>query len=100
MEPTENRRHHLRIKFGITPEEYDRMFSEQGGVCAICGRHPKLSTGDQRRLSVDHNHDTGKVRGLLCYKCNVGLGSADDSVDRLVAMAAYLLEHEESRANA
>lgn len=52
-------------KFGITPEQYDRMLADQNGVCAICERPPK-----NRRLAVDHDHDTGRVRGLLCWWCN------------------------------
>jgi hypothetical protein len=49
----------------MTVEQYDRMFKAQKGVCAICGRPPKTV-----RLAVDHNHKTGKVRGLLCFRCN------------------------------
>jgi hypothetical protein len=51
----------LREKFGITPEEYQRILDVQGGVCFICRRRPK-----KKRLAVDHDHETGAVRGLLC----------------------------------
>jgi len=57
--------YHLRTKFGITPEEYDAQLVAQGGVCAICGRPPKT-----KRLNVDHDHRTGRLRGLLEYWCN------------------------------
>jgi hypothetical protein len=49
-------------------ELYDRLLGEQGGVCAICGNPPKT-----RRLHIDHDHKTGKVRGLLCHRCNGNL---------------------------
>jgi len=58
------RRHHLKEKYGITLEEYDRLLAAQGGVCAIC-QQPSLKT-----LHVDHDHETGKPRGLLCFTCN------------------------------
>ena len=59
-----------KSKFNITLDDYDRMFEEQKGVCAICGQPQKSS----RRLAVDHNHITGKIRGLLCTVCNTDLG--------------------------
>jgi hypothetical protein len=78
------RRHKLR-KFGITPEVYDLMLAEQGGLCALC-RQP-CSTG--RCLAVDHDHTTGAVRGLLCGRCNNALERAE--VDGwLQAAQAYL----------
>ncbi len=61
---------HLRITYGLTLGQYDEMFEEQNGVCAMCSN---IST-EGRRLHVDHNHKTGKIRGLLCYKCNTRLG--------------------------
>lgn len=64
------RRCMLKRRYGITLEEYEKMFAEQDGKCAICkGVCP---TG--RNLAVDHDHDTGKVRGLLCSRCNQGIG--------------------------
>ena len=73
-------------KYGITPEEYTAMFLSQNGVCAICGTPPEA----HKKLAIDHNHITGKVRGLLCYKCNVMLGSANDSIVILNASIDYL----------
>ena len=63
-----NRKKHLKKKYSLTLEQYDQMFEQQNGVCAICGL-PELN----RRLAVDHNHKTGKIRGLLCIQCNVKL---------------------------
>lgn len=60
-------------KYGITLDDYNKMFEEQDGGCAICG-----DTKDER-LHVDHNHDTGEVRGLLCNNCNRALGLLQDS---------------------
>lgn len=57
----------LKRNFGITPEQYNKMFSEQNGCCAICDRHQDLFN---KRLAVDHNHHTGEIRGLLCNYCN------------------------------
>ena len=57
--------------FGITLADYDRMFENQKGFCAICQRHQSCFS---RRLAVDHDHITGKIRGLLCDPCNRGMG--------------------------
>ena len=56
--------------YGLEPGEYDRMLEAQDGRCAICGKQPRT-----KRLSVDHDHNTGRVRGLLCQPCNRGLRS-------------------------
>lgn len=78
---------HLRRHYGITVETYDEMVDLQGGVCLICGRPP---TTNGRRLAVDHDHDTGAIRGLLCTPCNSGIGQLGDSVDRLRSAIKYL----------
>lgn len=64
------RNSHLRKKYGISLEDYDAMHDEQRGVCAICGNEESQN----RHLSVDHDHETGRVRGLLCGSCNTKLG--------------------------
>jgi len=86
-----NRRAHLWKKFGITPEQYDKMLKTQNGVCAICHR-PETNhlRGILRCLSVDHDHTTGVIRGLLCAKCNQGIGSFGDDPVRLIAASTYL----------
>ena len=84
------RRVHLR-KYGITPEQYDKMFEEQGGQCALCGMTPEVNGA---LLAVDHNHATGKVRALLCRLCNNGLGHFREDGDLLARAIAYLKEHE------
>jgi plasmid stability protein len=78
-----------RKLYGITELDYARMFVEQNGVCAICKE--KDSSGKQ--LAVDHDHETGKIRALLCHGCNLTLGKVKDSVALLEAMITYLKEH-------
>lgn len=75
----------LRVKYGISKEEYLALLEEQGGVCAICGIEPK-----DRFLSVDHDHETNQIRGLLCEGCNLGIGHLNDSVALALAAAKYL----------
>src|SRR5262245_7691379 len=74
----------LKRRYGMSPLDYDALLTLQGGVCAICKKKPK------RRLVVDHCHSRHTVRGLLCHKCNIGLGMFDDDIDRLRAAIAYL----------
>lgn len=79
-------RSHLQRTYGITVERYDEFLAYQDGRCAICRRRPRV-----RRLAVDHDHSTGKIRGLLCSDCNHRvLGGAHESVEVLRAAAAYL----------
>jgi hypothetical protein len=85
----------LRRLFGLTVEQYEVMHQAQRGLCAVCKR-PETSlhqSGNVRRLAVDHDHDTGAVRELLCHDCNIGMGLFRDEPDRLDAAAAYLRRH-------
>ena len=78
-----------RLKgYGITLADYGRMLCEQGGVCAIC-KTLRVSKAHPR-LNVDHNHKTGKVRGLLCWMCNRGIGLLGDDLKRLESAVEYL----------
>jgi len=70
--------------YGITAEDYDAMFSSQGGTCAICKR------SQTKRLHVDHDHSTGAVRGLLCRACNTAIGMFEDDTERLRNAITYL----------
>jgi hypothetical protein len=74
-------------ELNTTPEQIKELEAEQGGVCAICGKPPKVGG---RRLSVDHDHATGKIRGMLCTRCNTALGSFDDDIERITKAADYL----------
>jgi hypothetical protein len=77
----------LRLDYGITVEKYDALLQEQGGHCACC---PEVHNGG-KRLFVDHDHETGQIRGLLCARCNLTLGTAGDCVYRLLSLIGYLL---------
>ncbi len=75
--------------YDITVEDYDKLFADQGGVCAICGASP-----GKKKLAIDHNHKTGKVRGLLCMSCNVVLGHTDENIEILEDIIAYIKKDE------
>lgn len=78
-------------KYGLNKEKYLKILASQNYVCAICSRPETcLFKGKVKTLSIDHDHKTGRVRGLLCSKCNSGLGYYEDSVDRLRNAALYL----------
>lgn len=84
----ETRRRHQLAQYGITPEDYARMLAEQDDACAVC-RMPQRP-GRIRNLHVDHDHVTGRVRGLLCHNCNVAAGQMQDDPALVDALAAYL----------
>jgi hypothetical protein len=75
----------LKYEYGITLDRYNEMLSIQHGTCAICNSPPTY-----RRLDVDHCHHTGKVRGLLCKRCNTGLGNFRDNVELVQIALDYL----------
>lgn len=83
--PNKARESSLKRLYGVTSEKYDEIMEQQKSVCAICHRPDK-----NKQLSVDHCHSTGFVRGLLCTSCNLTLGHAQDSPDRLRQAALYL----------
>ena len=70
-------------KYGLTFEEYEAMYKEVTGICRLCKTHHEF-------LVVDHDHDTGRVRGLLCNHCNLGLGHFRDSIHSLQSAIDYL----------
>jgi hypothetical protein len=85
----------LSKNYGITEDEYKRLFDQQHGVCAICGR---TETGKHGYLCVDHDHKTNKIRGLLCYRCNAALGQVNDNASILEKMIVYLAPEDAARA--
>jgi len=87
----QNRKYNIQ-KYGITIDEYDALLEAQDGCCAVCGT---LYPGKQGRFCVDHDHTTGKIRGLLCATCNLGLGHFQDDVERLQLAIDYLNKQEQ-----
>jgi hypothetical protein len=79
------RNRHLVNKYGITLEEYEVMLKKQNGVCYICKGKP-----EDKNMAVDHCHDTGKVRGILCENCNRGIGMFKHNVTLLKSAINYL----------
>ena len=77
----------LQKKYGITLEKYNQMFDEQQGKCKICRKHRNDLTAD---LCVDHDHNSGNIRGLLCHDCNLMLGYAKDKIEILLYGIMYL----------
>lgn len=89
-----NREWQLKTKYGLSIDDVERMLKDQNSRCSIC-RCP-IGPEWYDKFHVDHNHTTGKVRGLLCLTCNLGLGAFKDSVRRLAQAIVYLEEHGES----
>jgi hypothetical protein len=85
-----SRTYHLKRRYGITAEDADAMLAAQGGVCAICRSTPALH--------VDHDHDSGEVRALLCFNCNGGLGQFRDDPYLLRVAAFYVEGHRQRQA--
>lgn len=84
---TKRRPRQLQRLYGISIEDYNNLFESQKGCCAICGEHQaNLKTS----LSVDHNHITGEVRGLLCKPCNMAIGIFKDDIQIAIAAVDYL----------
>ncbi len=83
---------HLHCQFNMTIKQYEMILKSQNGVCAICGQPEKTKSkyGKTKQLSIDHNHRTNKIRGLLCDKCNHSLGNFNDDSKLLEKAALYL----------
>lgn len=83
----------LKYKFGIVIAEYNTILEAQNGVCAIC-KQPEtakdMRRGKVKSLAVDHNHKTGKIRGLLCDRCNTSIGKFNDDPNLIEKAVEYL----------
>lgn len=86
-----NRRYWRARRYGLLPADFDALLAAQDGVCAIC-RQAETDTwrGNVKDLAVDHDHETGRVRGLLCAQCNTALGKFRDDAELLRAAMSYL----------
>ncbi len=86
----------LRKSYRISLEDYEAMLSSQNNVCAICKTHRDFmdkKKGIKRSLAVDHDHKTGKVRGLLCHRCNTAIGLFDEALTTVESALNYLRHH-------
>jgi hypothetical protein len=82
--------------YNFTVKEYEEMLEAQGGVCALCFKvETATKNGKVKRLAVDHCHNSNKVRGLLCMKCNTYLGKFNDEVDYFQRVIDYLLSNKQ-----
>jgi hypothetical protein len=88
--PDQVKNYNLMFKYGISLEDYNAMFLNQKGCCAICSIHQSALN---KSLAVDHNHQTGKVRALLCDGCNRALGFTSENTEILQKMITYLQDH-------
>ena len=88
--PERTKNNDLKRLYGITLNEHTQMYEEQNGVCAVC---EKPGDGKWKKLCVDHDHKTGKVRQLLCRNCNMILGQVDDNINHMEKLTAYLKKH-------
>ena len=92
-EANEYARQHRYDRYGMTQKEYNKIFEQQNGVCAICNQAETFGQyGKLIPLAVDHNHETDKIRGLLCRNCNLGIGYFNDSPELLKEVINYLEE--------
>jgi hypothetical protein len=76
--------------FGLTLEQYNHLLAQQGGVCGICGS-TSVNSSRNKHFMVDHCHETGQIRGILCHTCNSGLGKLGDSIVGVRQALEYLL---------
>lgn len=82
------RKYALKNFWGLDQSEYDEMLSDQGGTCGICGSD--TPGGGKKNFHIDHDHDSGEIRGLLCKRCNLGIGHFNDDPELILKAVAYL----------
>jgi len=84
------------LKYGITPEEYLEMLNTQDGKCSICGnKEAGVLNNTLKRLAIDHDHETGQIRDLLCSKCNTALGLLNEDLDLIYKFINYINKHKQ-----
>lgn len=93
LNPNYNKNKQLVGRYGINLEQYNEMFAQQEGKCLLCDRH---QSEFKKALAVDHDHQTGKVRSLLCDNCNKGIGCLQVNIEILKKAVAYLESHQAS----
>jgi len=90
MEKNKNRylrNYHLSVKYGLSIEQKEQMMNKQNNKCSVC----KKEFENSKSCNIDHDHKTGKIRGLLCVKCNCGLGCLDENIKTLQKAIKYLI---------
>lgn len=96
--PGRTKHQQLKRKFGISINEYNDMVAAQNNCCAICEKHETaVYKGKIKALAVDHDHESGKIRGLLCQACNILIGYSNENEDTLIAAIKYLQKHNGTR---
>lgn len=89
--------YHRKTLYGLSTADYEQLLTSQGGVCAICRKPPLGQTRNDATLHVDHDHDKGSVRGLLCRNCNLGIGFFEDDPALMESAILYLRASETRR---
>lgn len=85
---------YLKRIFNMSLSDYDKLLKNQNGLCAICGQPETQKINNKTKsLAIDHNRETGVVRGLLCMSCNIGLGTFGENIDNLKNAVNYLVKH-------
>jgi hypothetical protein len=86
-----------KSKIKVSKELFEHLLKEQNNVCAICNNPESIISGHvnrvPKRMAIDHDHTTGKIRGLLCHQCNVSIGAMQESIELLQAAINYLQKH-------
>lgn len=93
--PRQKINNRLQNSYGITLEEFEQLLIDQNNCCAICGTEHKK----EQSLHVDHNHNTGEVRGLLCHNCNFGIGHFQDDFNLLIKASEYIKSSKENECD-
>ena len=88
---SEIRSRHLKRKFGISLEEWNKKLNDQGNKCEACGTY---DPGSRYGWHTDHSHSSQQLRGILCHQCNIALGCVDDDLDRLQKLIDYLRKYD------
>ncbi len=87
-----------KSKIKVSKELYNKLLKDQSNLCAICRKPETIISGHinrvPKRLAIDHNHETGKIRGLLCHKCNVSIGAMHESIELFQSAINYLQLHQ------
>ena len=97
--PEKHKNTKLLSKYGLSLNKYNKLLKEQKNRCAICRKNPKGISKRSKLLHVDHDHSTKKIRGLLCHKCNLGIGHLNDDLSIVRNAVRYLKRHNGKETN-